>query len=154
MSNFYCHRPFEFKFDENFFDRDPVMISFAEKAIMLCKSSFFGDDASYEAILAAKTPAEVKRLGRTVLDFDEDLWAEFREHFAYNILLQKFASDERMRRTLLSTRSAVLCEASRNDAIWGIGLSVDDPDALYPERWRGQNILGNVLMRVRQHFQQ
>ena len=128
------------------------MISFAEKAIMLCKADFFGDDESFDKILRAKTPAEVKRLGRKVSGFDEESWSDFREHFAYHILVQKFKSDDRMRQKLISTGSAILCEASPTDTIWGIGLAEEDPDVLQPERWRGQNILGNVLMRVRQHF--
>ena len=120
---------------------------------MLCKASFFGDDESFEKIKAAKTPIEVKRLGRKVKDFDEKDWQEFREHFAFEILKQKFDSDDRMRSILLSTGSAVLAEASATDCIWGIGLAADDPNARDPQRWRGENILGNVLIRVREHFQ-
>ena len=120
---------------------------------MLCKASFFGDDECFAKILEAKTPLEVKRLGRTVKDFDESSWEEFREYFAFEILKQKFASDERMKQTLLSTGSAILAEASPTDAIWGIGLAFDNPDSRHPERWRGQNVLGTVLMRVRKHFQ-
>ena len=131
-----------------------MKIAFAEKAIMLCKASFFGDSEIYDKILNAKTPKEAKRLGRCVKDFSEDLWEEFREYFAFEILKAKFSSDNRMRETLLSTGTAVLAEATVNDNLWGIGLDIDDPDVFYPERWRGQNVLGTVLMRVRQHFQE
>ena len=121
---------------------------------MLCKASFFGDDECYDRILESKDPMEVKSLGRKVRDFDENLWVEFREHFVFEILKQKFGSNNQLKQILLSTRSAVLAEASATDRIWGIGLSENDPDSNNPDRWRGQNLLGVCLMRVRQHFQE
>lgn len=35
------------------------------------------------------------------------------------------------------------------DKIWGIGLSMDDPDRFDPSKWKGQNLLGYALMMVR-----
>ena len=35
------------------------------------------------------------------------------------------------------------------DRIWGIGLSINNPKSLDKNQWRGQNLLGKVLMRVR-----
>jgi len=34
--------------------------------------------------------------------------------------------------------------------VWGIGISVDSPDANNPAAWKGKNLLGKVLMKVRQ----
>lgn len=35
------------------------------------------------------------------------------------------------------------------DRIWGIGLSKDDRRALNKETWKGQNLLGYILTRLR-----
>ncbi len=40
-------------------------------------------------------------------------------------------------------------EASPYDAIWGIGLTKDHSDANQPQNWKGLNLLGFVLMEVR-----
>ena len=61
----------------------------------------------------------------------------------------KFSQNGRLRDYPLSTGDAVLAEASPYDRIWGIGLTADDPHAQNPMRWRGENLLGFVLMQVR-----
>jgi ribA/ribD-fused uncharacterized protein len=50
---------------------------------------------------------------------------------------------------LRQTGSQVLVEASPVDAVCGIGLAADNPDARHPARWRGLNLLGFALMEVR-----
>ena len=53
----------------------------------------------------------------------------------------------------MGTGEQVLVEASPYDQIWGIGLSAEDADASQPEKWRGLNLLGFALMRVRSELQ-
>lgn len=43
----------------------------------------------------------------------------------------------------------MLAEASPYDTKWGIGLTADDPHARRRHFWRGRNLLGEVLMEVR-----
>jgi len=43
----------------------------------------------------------------------------------------------------------VLAEANAKDIFWGIGLSEEDPDVHHCEKWRGKNLLGEILMKVR-----
>ena len=63
--------------------------------------------------------------------------------------LAKFEQHDDLRDYLLGTGDRVLGEASPVDRVWGIGLSRDDPAASDPSRWRGHNLLGFALMRVR-----
>ena len=51
--------------------------------------------------------------------------------------------------TQLGTDDHVLVEASPYDRIWGIGLKATDDMAKHPDTWQGQNLLGFILMDVR-----
>jgi ribA/ribD-fused uncharacterized protein len=65
----------------------------------------------------------------------------------------KFAQNDELRRYLLSTGSRVLVEASPLDRVWGIGLAEDDQWATAPSRWRGKNLLGLALLKVRERLE-
>lgn len=43
----------------------------------------------------------------------------------------------------------MLAEASPHDKVWGIGMDAFDPNVERHECWRGQNLLGKILMYVR-----
>lgn len=43
----------------------------------------------------------------------------------------------------------MLAEASQHDQVWGIGMDAFDPNVERHECWRGQNLLGKILMYVR-----
>jgi len=54
-----------------------------------------------------------------------------------------------LKEELLETYPRVLVEASPYDAIWGIGLDVDDPLAYNRDTWKGLNLLGFIITEVR-----
>ena len=58
-----------------------------------------------------------------------------------------------LRRRLLDTGAAILAEAIPRDYMWGIGLAESDPDARHVDRWKGQNLLGQILATVRGQLQ-
>ena len=57
-----------------------------------------------------------------------------------------------MKQKLLETNDKIIAEASPNDSIWGIGLSKYDKDATNPKNWKGKNLLGFILMDIRDEF--
>jgi ribA/ribD-fused uncharacterized protein len=61
--------------------------------------------------------------------------------------LAKFTQNPGLQKMLLDTGNKVLVEASPYDTICGIGLS--EEDARNGVTWRGQNLLGNMLIEVR-----
>ena len=63
--------------------------------------------------------------------------------------LLKFSQNPKLKDFLLATSNRVLAEASPRDTIWGIGLDEKDKDAQNPYKWRGLNLLGFALMKVR-----
>lgn len=103
-------------------------------------------------MLAAPTPRSAKSLGRSVRNFDESMWSENRSSIVFDGNLAKFSQNPALASYLLDTKDRVLVEASPDDRIWGIGLSEDDRNVRNPERWRGLNLLGFALMRVREHL--
>jgi hypothetical protein len=50
---------------------------------------------------------------------------------------------------LLGTGDAIICEATRSDQIWGMGLNCGDPKVQSISAWRGTNVLGWALMQAR-----
>ena len=102
-----------------------------------------------EQILAATDAAYVKELGRKVSNYNENVWNGLRQLIVYEGLLAKFSQNEEFRNRLLSTGDAILAECAVKDCIWGIGLSMTDPDRFNITSWRGQNLLGYTLMMVR-----
>jgi ribA/ribD-fused uncharacterized protein len=118
--------------------------------MMAGKARLFGDDATLARILTARTPAEAKKLGRQIRDFDQRVWESQRFGLVVDGNLAKFGQHARLREFLLGTGSRVLVEASPYDRIWGIGVSATDERATDPGRWPGANLLGFALMQARQ----
>lgn len=112
----------------------------SEHAFNALKSA---DPAEQREVLAASTPAEAKRRGRTVA-LRPDWDAGWRVRAMQVILAHKFGSRE-MRQRLLSTGSAILVEGNNfHDNFWG--------DCRCGERrcaGRGVNMLGELLMAER-----
>ena len=149
FSNFYRHRPIPFVIPCGSKAGEIVEVEFSEKSIMLCKASLFNDNFAFEAIRNATSPANCKKLGRTVQGFDDKKWHEHICAIAYAVILSKFSQIPDIKVTLLKTGDNLIAETAPNDAIWGIGLPPDSQDVQEPSRWRGMNILGWALMSVR-----
>lgn len=131
------------------FELDGGVYGCAEQYMMAEKARLFGDAEVLAQILATDDPREQRRLGREVAGFDEATWVERRLGIVVAGNLAKFAQDDARRAALLATGEKLLVEASPYDRVWGIGLRADDPRALDPARWRGQNLLGQALVEVR-----
>lgn len=120
--------------------------------MMAEKARLFKDDTMRKIILNTTNPAKLKALGRKVRNYDEDIWHQNRMDIVLDGNMAKFCQNEDMKAQLLATGEKELVEASPFDTIWGIGLSATNPKALNKATWRGQNLLGNVLMTVRERL--
>lgn len=127
-----------------------VDFSSMEQYMMYRKAICFGDDKIAAQILATEDVAEIKALGRLVSGYDENLWNGVRQIVVYEGLLAKFSQNPELKERLKRTGSAVLAECAVKDRIWGIGLSMYDPDRFDRTKWKGQNLLGYALMMVRE----
>lgn len=131
------------------FEIDGIRYPSAEHYMMAEKARMFGDDDTLARILAAPHPGDAKAWGRRVRNFARAQW----EAGCFDIVvrgnLAKFGQNAELRTYLDSTGEQVLVEASPEDRIWGVGLAVDDPRIQNPAHWRGLNLLGFALMKVR-----
>ncbi len=128
---------------------DDICYANAEQYMMAAKARLFKDEESLEKILASTSPREMKSIGRTIKNFDQSVWEQKREQIVFDANMAKFSQDIVLKRVLLDTKDKVLVEASPVDSIWGIGLHETNPDAQDPRKWQGLNLLGFILMRVR-----
>lgn len=126
-----------------------VEFSSMEQYMMYRKAVCFGDEVIAAQILATNDVAEIKALGRLVLGYDDNWWNGVRQIIVYEGLLAKFSQNVALQKQLKETGKAVLAECAVKDRIWGIGLSMNDPNRFDRDRWQGQNLLGYTLMMVR-----
>jgi len=131
------------------FSVDGIHYLTAEHYMMAEKAKTFNDMDSFYEILKADSPKEAKALGRKVKKFDAEIWDYVSQNIVYKGNFEKFSQNKEIKNFLLDTENHILVEASPYDKIWGIGLSQDSIEATNPEQWRGENILGFVLMQVR-----
>jgi ribA/ribD-fused uncharacterized protein len=112
------------------------------------KALLFGDEVVAAQIIANKDPGKIKELGRKVKGFNEKVWKKNRETIVYKNNVAKFTQNEHLLVALLSTHGP-LVEASPGDRIWGIGLHEKDAKKIPESQWKGLNLLGKILTRVR-----
>jgi predicted NAD-dependent protein-ADP-ribosyltransferase YbiA (DUF1768 family) len=77
-----------------FVDSGGVEYSSAEQFHMLHKASLFRDMSSYRKIMLSSDPAEIKRLGRKVAGFNQELWERKRRHIVTRGNYLKFSQNE------------------------------------------------------------
>ena len=121
-----------------------------EQYVMYQKAILFKDDVTAEKIRNIEDVSVIKQLGREVSNYNDTYWNGVRQIIVYQGLMEKFSQNIDLQKWLLSTNNYVLAECAVKDRIWGIGLSMKDPNRLNVQKWRGQNLLGFTLMRVRE----
>ena len=123
----------------------------SEHVFMYVKAKTFNDDEIAEKIKSASDPKTAKKLGRKVRGFNEQVWEKHRDNAMKTAVQLKFDASSEFRNELLKEkyRNKTFVEASPYDCIWGIGMSMDDPDVNNESKWRGLNLLGNILTKLR-----
>ena len=129
-----------------------VNFSLMEQYMMYEKARIFEDAEVAAKILKSSDPGRIKALGRSVRNYDDIIWNGVRQIIVYRGLLEKFRQNKELRERLLNTGNAILAECAVQDKIWGIGLSMKDDRRFRLNEWRGQNLLGFSLMRVREEL--
>ena len=142
LSNWYLS---DFKVNE-------VKYSSMEQFMMYKKAIRFQDIEKAQQILSTNDVALIKEYGRQVKGYNDSIWCGIRQMVVYQGLLAKFSQNNILCNKLLQTQNDILAECAVKDRVWGIGLSMKDPERLDLAKWRGQNLLGYTLMMVREEL--
>lgn len=142
LSNWYLS---DFKVNE-------VKYSSMEQFMMYKKAIRFQDIEKAQQILSTNDVALIKEYGRQVKGYNDSIWCGVRQMVVYQGLLAKFLQNNILCNKLLQTHNDILAECAVKDRVWGIGLSMNDPERLDLAKWRGQNLLGYTLMMVREEL--
>lgn len=134
------------------FTIDGVKFSSVEQYMMYQKAVCFRDTSIAAEIMKTNDVATIKSLGRAVSNYDDNIWGRTREKVVFDALMAKFSQDDNLKKLLLDTDDSILAECAVKDMIWGIGLSMKDPDRFSPDKWRGKNLLDYTLMKVREEL--
>lgn len=120
--------------------------------MMYRKAVCFKDKAIAKEILATEDVAYIKKLGRLVFNYNENIWNGLRQLIVYEGLQAKFTQNSFLRQNLVNTQNAILAECAVKDCVWGIGLSTTDPMRFNINAWKGKNLFGYSLMMVRDNL--
>ncbi|HLC78076.1 MAG TPA: NADAR family protein [Candidatus Nanoarchaeia archaeon] len=134
----------------SFFKLEDRRFNCAEQYMMYQKAITFGDKDSSDRIMDCANPSIQKKMGKLVKGYDEEVWKGIREEIVYTGNYEKFRQNLKLYEELKATKGTVLVEASPYDLIWGVGLAEDDPRILNRRNWRGQNLLGKILTKLRE----
>ena len=112
------------------------------------KATFFNDDKIASEIMSESDPYKIMRLGYQIKGFNEFTWSPNIHTTLYKANLAKFTQVQAARDALLATGHDNIGEATKN-AKFGIGFSLQEPEALDPGQWTGENLFGRILQDVR-----
>ena len=125
-----------------------IIFNTAEQGMMYFKAKTFNDDEIAEKILQTSNPKEQKALGRQVKGYNDEVWNEVRFSVVTHLNYLKFSQNRELKSILVMLKDWDFVEASPEDKIWGVGMSVDDPLIFDPSNWKGQNLLGKAIKKA------
>lgn len=122
-----------------------------EQFIQSEKAAMFGDEETVQKIMNSTDPRDMKQYGRNVKNFRFSKWKKYRDSVVRRPNEVKYSTHEEARKELLETGTRKLGEATW-DKHWGIGMPIHDDDALSSDSWDGENVMGEILMEIREKY--
>lgn len=132
------------------FTINSVKFTSMEQYLMYQKAVCFHDNDTASQILLTSDAAHIKALGRLVRNYNDHQWNGVRQLVIYEGLAAKFSQNPELLKMLKCTGDTLIAECAVKDTIWGIGLSMTDPDRFNQTKWKGANLRGYALMMIRE----
>lgn len=120
-----------------------------EQYMMAEKARLFDDYRILSKIMNSDDVGSMQALGRIVDRFDQARWEAERERVVFDANLAKFTQYADLKKELIETGDKIIVYAVPSDIVWGVGLSSEHSDITDPDLWRGKNLLGDAIMKVR-----
>ena len=121
----------------------------SEQYLAYKKALLFDSQSVADEILLIDEPKLQKLKVKHLPKFQSETWTDHARTFLKTALSAKFSQNQNLKEHLLATGTTNIGEASTHDILSGIGMSLHNPNALNPQRWRGKNLMGSVLSEVR-----
>jgi len=137
LSNFYIAN---FKLEE-------VTYKSAEHAYQFKKALAHGKPDLAKMIANAKSPQEAKSLSKYINCTPE--WEQQSGRIMEEILRAKIQQVPAARHALIESQDRFVVEAVPRQYLWGSGLGSETTSHTRREGWPGKNMLGDILMRLR-----
>jgi ribA/ribD-fused uncharacterized protein len=132
------------------FEVDGVQYNSTEQYLFSEKAKFKNKPETFEAIMRNKTARYAKSFGEQIQWSDTvESWRGFAKEKLVVANRAKFTQNPELQRLLLETAPKELVEASPTDTYWGVGLKKTNPKIHNKEQWKGENIMGQILMHIR-----
>jgi len=99
----------------------------------------FDDPDIQNSIRKCTNPKDASKIGRSRSNIIKENWIDIRTDYMYNALYEKFTQNTYLHKFLLDTLDEQIIEHSEKDMFWG-----------QDENGKGENILGEMLMDIRE----
>uniref|UniRef100_A0A0R3S1A1 DUF1768 domain-containing protein n=1 Tax=Elaeophora elaphi TaxID=1147741 RepID=A0A0R3S1A1_9BILA len=123
-----------------------------EQYYMYHKALSAGDSETAEQIANERDARKIKMISRNIKNFERETWSKVSSDVMRRGNFAKYTQNPLLRKKLFYTYGSTLVECSPTDLEWGIGLDINEPDALSPSKWRGKNKLGQILTEIREEL--
>jgi hypothetical protein len=133
----------------NQFEENGITYTNAEKYMMCKKAEVFGAHDILFEMLKTDNPRVIKQLGRAISNFTDEKWDKHKMDVVTQGNVLKFDQNPNLLEILREHKDKIIVEASPQDPIWGIGMHWDNDLILNEKNWKGQNLLGECIMRAR-----
>ena len=130
------------------FKENGVIFNNVEQYTLYHKAIAVKDDVTATRILGLNNISEQRRCGKSIPSFP--LWRGLHREKTETGNILKFSQNTSLAQTLKNTGNKKIGEANGFDTIYGIGVRLTDPNTLNDNDWTGENVMGQILMRIRQ----
>ncbi len=133
---------------------DGITFPTVEHYFQWSKAKKFGDAGIQAKILKTESPKSAKAFGKKVKPFDPAVWGEIAVSTMKTAVKAKFMQHPELLKKLRETGTKLLAEADPRGKFWGIGTSFDTSKAKESSRWPGKNMMGKILMELRDELKE